>query len=70
MGYNLSDDAELIARMNEHQYEYLQPKATREHIHLKFWRPPRRHDDQLFALALACYASREEEPTLVIVPRS
>jgi len=59
----------LIAQMNEQQYEYLQPKTAREHIHLKFWHPPRRHDDQLFALALACYASREEEPTLIVIPR-
>jgi len=65
----LSDDAELIAQMNEQQYEYLQPKTARERVHLKFWHPPRRHDDQLFALALACYASKEEEPTLVVIPR-
>ena len=65
----LSDDAELIAQMNEQQYEYLQPKTGRERIHLKFWHPPRRHDDQLFALAFACYASREEEPILIVVPR-
>jgi len=65
----LADDAELISQMNEQQYEYLQPKTARERIHLKFWHPPRRHDDQLFALALACYASREEEPTLILVPR-
>jgi len=64
----LSDDAELIAQMNEQQYEYLQPKTARERIHLKFWHPPRRHDDQLFALTLACYASKEEEPTSVLRP--
>ncbi len=58
----LSDDAELIAQINEQQYEYQQPKKTRKHIHLRFWHPPRRHDDQLFALALACYASKEEPP--------
>lgn len=58
----LSDDAELIAQINEQQYEYQQPKKARKHIHLKFWHPPRRHDDQLFALALACYASKEEPP--------
>jgi len=62
----LSDDAELIAQINEQQYEYLQPKTAREHIHLKFSHPPRRHDDQLFALALACYASQEEEPKLAV----
>ena len=32
----LSDDAELIAQINEQQYEYLQPKTTRERVHLKF----------------------------------
>jgi len=65
----LSDDTELIAQINEQQYEYLQPKTARERVHLKFWHPPRRHDDQLFALALACYASKEEEPTLLVIPR-
>lgn len=65
----LSDDAELIAQINEQKYEYQQPKKARKHIHLKFWHPPRRHDDQLFALALACYASREEPPKLIVVPR-
>jgi len=62
----LPDDAELIAQMNEQQYEYLQPKTAREYIHLKFWHPPRRHDDQPFALALACYASKEEETTFFV----
>lgn len=61
----LSDDADLIAQMNEQHYEYLQPRQH-ANIHLKFWHPPRRHDDQLFALALACYASKEEEPTLLV----
>ena len=61
----LSDDAELIAQINEQKYEYLQPKTARERVHLKFWHPPRRHDDQLFALALACYASKEIEPILL-----
>jgi len=58
----LPDDTELTAQINEQQYEYQQPKKATAHIHLKFWHPPRRHDDQLFALALACYASKEEEP--------
>ena len=65
----IPDDTELIAQINEQQYEYQQPKKAREHIHLKFWHPPRRHDDQLFALALACYASKEEEPKLTRVQR-
>jgi hypothetical protein len=58
----LPDDTELITQINEQQYEYQQPKKPQKHIHLKFWHPPRRHDDQLFALALACYASKEPQP--------
>jgi phage FluMu gp28-like protein len=65
----LSDDTELIAQINEQQYEYQQPKKAQERIHLKFWHPPRRHDDELFALALACYVSKEEEPKLTVVQR-
>lgn len=59
----LGDDKQLISQMNEQQYEYLKPKTAQERIHLKFWHPSGRHDDQLFALALACYGSKEAEPT-------
>jgi len=52
----LGDDKQLIAQINEQQYEYLQPKTAQERIHLKFWHPIGRHDDQLYALALACKA--------------
>jgi hypothetical protein len=52
----LGDDKQLIAQINEQQYEYLQPKTAQERIHLKFWHPAGRHDDQLYALALACHA--------------
>ena len=52
----LGDDKQLIAQINEQQYEYLQPKTAQERIHLKFWHPAGRHDDQLYALALACRA--------------
>jgi len=62
------DDSVLIAQMNEQQYEYMQPKTAREHVYTKFWHPLRRHDDQLFALALACYASKEEEPYITVLP--
>ncbi len=48
----------LIAQVNEQQYEYLQPKTAQERIHLKFWHPHGRHDDQLMALALACRAAK------------
>jgi len=58
----LPDDTQLITQINEQRYEYLKPKTAQERIHLKFTHPPKRHDDQLFALALACYASKEEEP--------
>jgi len=54
----LGDDAQLIAQLNEQQYEYLKPKTAQERVHLKCWHPQGRHDDQLFALALACHASR------------
>jgi hypothetical protein len=55
----LGDDKTLIAQVNEQQYEYLQPKTAQERIHLKFWHPRDRHDDQLMALALACHAASQ-----------
>jgi hypothetical protein len=58
----LGDDAALIAQINEQQYEYLQPKTAQERIHLKFWHPQSRHDDQLMALALACNAATHAPP--------
>ncbi|MBN1245739.1 hypothetical protein JXA31_09125 [Candidatus Bathyarchaeota archaeon] len=65
------EDKQLIAQINEQQYEYLKPNTAQERIHIKFRHPRGRHDDQLFALALACYASKEAEPEpfLVVVPR-
>jgi hypothetical protein len=48
--------------MNEQQYEYLQPKTAQERIHLKFWHPQGKHDDQLMALALACRAAAQAPP--------
>jgi hypothetical protein len=58
----VGDDKLLIAQMNEQQYEYLQPKTAQERIHLKFWHPQGRHDDQLMALALACRAASHAPP--------
>ena len=58
----LGDDKQLIAQINEQQYEYLKPKTAQERIHLKFWHPLGRHDDQLYALALACSASARAPP--------
>lgn len=59
----LGDDAPLIAQINEQQYEYLKPKTAQERIHLKFRHPRGTHDDQLHALALACYASKQSAST-------
>ena len=56
------DDKQLMAQMNEQQYEYIKPQTAQERIHLRFHHPKGRHDDQLFALALACYASKEAPP--------
>jgi hypothetical protein len=55
-------DKELMVQINEQQYEYLKPQTATENIHLHFHHPRGRHDDQLFALALACYASKEAPP--------
>ena len=58
----VGDDTALIMQINEQQYEYLQPKTAQERIHLKFWHPQGRHDDQLMALALACRAATQAPP--------
>jgi hypothetical protein len=58
----IGDDKALIAQMNEQQYEYLQPKTAQERIHLKFWHPQGKHDDQLMALALACRSANQSAP--------
>lgn len=65
------EDKQLIAQINEQQYEYLKPSTAQERIHIKFYHPRGRHDDQLYALALACYASKEAtpEPFLAVIPR-
>jgi hypothetical protein len=56
------DDRTLIAQINEQQYQYLQPKTAQERVHLKFWHPQGKHDDQLMALALACRAATRSPP--------
>jgi phage FluMu gp28-like protein len=58
----LGDDKQLIAQMNEQQYEYMQPKTAQERIHMKFWHPQGRHDDQLMSLALAAKAATQSPP--------
>jgi phage FluMu gp28-like protein len=59
-------DKQLIAQINEQQYEYLKPSTAQERIHIKFRHPRGRHDDQLYALALACYASKEAQPETIL----
>jgi hypothetical protein len=56
------DDKALIVQVNEQEYAYLQPKTAQERIHLKFWHPHGKHDDQLMALALACKAAQNAAP--------
>ena len=67
----LGRDKQLISQINEQQYEYFKPESAQERVHLKFCHPRGRHDDQLYALALACFACKEAEPraSLTVVPR-
>jgi hypothetical protein len=60
-------DKQLLAEINEQQYEYIKPTTAQERIHLCFHHPRGRHDDQLFAIALACYASKEYRPPVSAV---
>jgi hypothetical protein len=46
----------------KHEYKNETTKTAQERIHLKFWHPPGRHDDQLYALALACLATTQAVP--------
>ena len=64
-------DKQLISQINEQQYEYIQPKTAQELKHMKYRHPKGSHDDQLYSLALACYASKETElePYFSIIPR-
>ncbi|KPV62526.1 MAG: Terminase-like family protein [Candidatus Bathyarchaeota archaeon BA2] len=50
----------LCQQINEQRYEYTKSGK------LMFWHPPNSHDDQLWALALACYASKDDEPRGVL----
>jgi phage FluMu gp28-like protein len=55
----------LCTQINEQQYSYSKSG------HLQFSHPPNSHDDMLWALALACYATRTEPPPkLWVVPRT
>ncbi len=58
--FRMPYDRRLCQQMNEQQYEYTKNGK------LRFWHPPNSHDDQLWALALAVTASKEEEPRGVL----
>jgi len=49
-------DRRLCEQINEQRYEYTKSGQ------LKFWHPTGSHDDQLWALALACFSAKETEP--------
>lgn len=53
--FRMPYDRRLCAQINEQQYQYT--KAGK----LRFWHPTNSHDDQLWALSLSVYASKEEE---------
>jgi phage FluMu gp28-like protein len=54
----------LLSQINEQQYRFGKAKPSEspeEKGIMTFYHPPGTHDDQLWALALAVYASKEEE---------
>lgn len=58
-------DRSLLSQINEQQYRFgkAKPDETPEEKGvMRFYHPPGTHDDQLWALALAVYASKEKEP--------
>lgn len=63
----------LLTQINEQQYRFGKAKPTEkaeEKGYMTFYHPPRTHDDQLWALALAVYAAaKEPEPYVYVVPR-
>jgi len=64
-------DRVLLAQINEQRYRFGKAKPTQkpeEKGTMTFYHPPGTHDDQLWALALATYATKEKEtePHLMI----
>jgi len=60
--YTTPEGPTMSTQKEKKPNEYLKPKTAQERIHLKFWHPPSRHDDQLYTIALACSASTEALP--------
>ena len=59
--FKMPYDQVLISQMNEQRYEY-SPSGQ-----IRFWHPPGSHDDQLWALALALWATKNNNERVVIV---
>jgi phage FluMu gp28-like protein len=58
-------DRPLLSQINEQQYRFGKVKPNEnpeEKGVMTFYHPPGTHDDQLWALALAVYATKEKEP--------
>jgi len=53
--FKMPYDRRLCEQINEQRFEYTKSGQ------LKFWHPSGSHDDQLWALALACFAAKETE---------
>ena len=53
--FKMPYDRRLCEQINEQRFEYTKSGQ------LKFWHPTGSHDDQLWALALACFAAKETE---------
>jgi len=67
-------DRTLLSQINEQQYRFGKAKPTEtpeEKGIMKFYHPPDAHDDQLWALALAVYATKgkEQRPVLYMIPK-
>ena len=48
-------------RIRIEQKQFATPYEYAKSGQLRFWHPPNSHDDQLWALVLACYASKQDE---------
>jgi len=59
--FKMPYDRRLCEQINEQRFEYTKSGQ------LKFWHPTGSHDDQLWALALACFAAKETETTGALV---
>ena len=59
--FKMPYDQKLCTRMNEQRYEY-SPSGQ-----LRFWYPPGSHDDMLWAVALALWATKRDSDGVVVV---